>query len=145
MSNASLFCPSCNAPISAWDIKSLNFECPSCHSFLSLDFPCGEKYLRIATLLGVTVWFAWRHGWDGGFVIFLLGFYGVPAMLAYFFLVLPLVPRKLRVVASPVSSKYLQLPPISPEEYERKKYSLRPLGITGNSARKKLRSDTPTP
>jgi hypothetical protein len=138
MSNASLFCPACKAPISAEDIKSLSFECPSCRSFLRSDFPSWEKYLRWATFLGVTLWFAWRHGWDGGFVIFLLGFYGVPAMLAYFFLVLPLVPQKLRAVASPVSSKYLQLRPISPKEYERTKYSLRPLGITGNSARKKF-------
>ena len=81
-------------------------------------------------LLAIIV-YAWRHGWDGGFVIFLLGFYAWIGLFIYLFFVLPLLPfGELQLVAPPVSKKYLNTKPLSEGEYESRSKSTRPMGIT---------------
>ncbi|PYU17189.1 MAG: hypothetical protein DMG37_00605 [Acidobacteria bacterium] len=81
-------------------------------------------------MLAVMLYYAWKHGWDGGFVIFLLGFYGCVGLFVYFVFLVPLLPLKIKVVALPVSRDYLAAKPLSEEEYESRSKSIRPMGIT---------------
>jgi hypothetical protein len=79
----------------------------------------------------VTLIYAWRHGWDKGFVIFLLAFYSFVGLFLYVFVVLPLIPIVgVELVASPVSQKYLNTKPLSEKDYKSRGNSIRPLGIT---------------
>lgn len=79
----------------------------------------------------VTLFFAWRHGWDKGFVIFLLGFYGFVALFVYLFVVLPFIPIvSVELVAPPISQKYLNPEPLSEQAYKSRGNSIRFLGIT---------------
>ena len=75
-------------------------------------------------------YYAWRHGWDHGFVLFLVGFYGCVGQFLYFLLVVPLLPVELKLIAGPVSKAYLSVEPLSSEAYESRISSDKPLGIT---------------
>jgi hypothetical protein len=125
------FCLHCHWPLTPAEIKKgINFECPSCGSLLCFEFGPTEKLIRTAVILGVTFFCAWRHGWDGGFVIFLLGLYAWAGLFLYFFFVQPLLPGRLRLIAPPVTRRYLKMQPLSEHDYESRTYSLRPLDPT---------------
>ena len=81
-------------------------------------------------MLAAILYYAWKHGWDHGFVIFLLGFYGLVGLVLYFIFVVPLLPLKLELVAGPISKSYLRARPLSDEEYESRVGSDKPLGLT---------------
>ena len=93
-------------------MQEREFDCPECGSRLRVDFGRTEKYVRNAVMLGVTGLLAARHGWDSGFVIFLIGFYGCAGLLVYMLFVAPFLPpflpAKLIKVADPVSKAYLR-------------------------------------
>jgi hypothetical protein len=111
--------------------RGIAFECPACHSTLRCVPGPREKYIRVIVILLVAFFYAWKHGWDGGFVIFLLGFYGWVGIFVYLFFVMPFLPfGKVELVALPVSKTYLNSKPLSEEEYESRGKSIRPLGIT---------------
>jgi hypothetical protein len=93
-------CPYCGALIERAEIKRIEFDCPYCSSLVRMDFAPWEKHARLAVILGVTVLLTFRHGWDGGFVIFLAGFYGFLAVLLYFLFILPLIPVQLQKATS---------------------------------------------
>jgi len=136
MRNQVVFCPNCNRPFTRVEVKrGINFECPSCRALLCFDMGATEKWARPIVMLLITLVYAWRHGWDGGFVIFLLGFYGCVGLFVYLFFVLPLLPGKLRMIAPPVSKDYLETKPLSEALYDVRVHSLRPLGITGQPSR----------
>jgi hypothetical protein len=125
------FCPHCRWPLTPAEIKrGINFECPSCASLLCFELGPTEKFIRTAVILAVTFFYTWRHGWDGGFVIFFLGLYAWPGLFLYFFFVLPLLPGRLRLTALPVSDRYLKVQPLSEEAYESRTHSLRAMDIT---------------
>jgi len=125
------FCPHCHCSLASSDLrKTLHFECRACHSLLTRTFEPSEKYIRQAVILGVMFFYALRHGWDGGFVIFLLAFYGWAGLFTYFVFVAPLLPLRVEFVAPPVSGPYLDVKPLAKMEYESRTKSLRPLRIT---------------
>lgn len=131
MGHGIYFCPHCRWPLTPAEIKrGINFECPSCGSLLCFEFGPTEKFIRAAVILAVTSFYAWRHGWDAGFVIFYLGFYSWAGLFVYFFLVQSLIPGRLRLIASPVSERYLKVQPLTEQAYESRTHSLRPMDLT---------------
>jgi hypothetical protein len=126
------FCPHCRWPLTPAEIKrGINFECPSCGSLLCFDLGPAEKFIRPAIIVAVTFFYAWRHGWDGGFVIFLLGFYSWAGLFVYFFFIQLILPGRLRLITPPVSKRYLQVQPLSEQAYESRAHSLRAMDLTG--------------
>ncbi|HEY1424531.1 MAG TPA: hypothetical protein VGF20_13840, partial [Candidatus Acidoferrum sp.] len=105
------------------------FECPACGSTLKFDVMDSKSAQRLLSLfmLAAMFYFTWRHGWDHGFVLFYEGLYGCVGFLILF-LVLPFSPRKLVLVAKPISSSYLRTEPLSTERYDERMSSDKPLG-----------------
>jgi hypothetical protein len=132
MSTGNYFCPYCRWPLTRAQVRrEITFECPVCHSTLRCVLGRRQNYVRQIVMLLVTIAYAWRHGWDGGFVIFLLGFYACVGLFIYLFFALTLMPfGELQLVAPPVSKKYLNTKPLSEEESESRSKSIRPMGIT---------------
>ena len=125
------YCPFCHFPLTPAQMrKRINFDCPMCRSTLRCDFGTLDKYIRPTLILGVMIFYAWKHGWDHGFVLFLLGFYGCIGMIAYLFLVIPFLPFQLKLVAPPISKTYLNAKPLAENEYEAQSHSMHPLKIT---------------
>ena|SRR5271155_4668653 len=126
------FCPHCRWPLTRASLRrEIAFECPACNATLRCPPGFWEKYSKPVVILLTIFFYAWKHGWDGGFVIFFLGFYAWIGIFGYIFFVMPLLPfREPVLVARPVSKSHLRVKPLSNEEYNSRFGSIRPLGIT---------------
>lgn len=126
------FCPHCHMFLTKAQLRRpVTFECPACHCTLRCAEGWTDRYACQVVMLLVTFFYAWKHGWDGGFVIFLFGFYAIVGLLVYLFFVEPFLPYgELQLVAPPVARTYLDAKPLSEKEYNSRGKSLRPLGIT---------------
>jgi phage FluMu protein Com len=124
-------CPYCGRQITLEEGQGkVQFECPLCRSTLSFVHGPMEKHVRQLVMLAVTIFYAWHHGWDGGFVIFYLGLYGCVGLFVYFVFVLPVLPVRLKLVARPISAEYLNVAPLSNRGYDELRKKRRPLDIT---------------
>ena len=126
------FCPHCHMFLTMAQLqRAVTFECPACHCTLRCMEGWAGRYARQIVVLLVIFFYTWKHGWDGGFVIFLFGFYAIVGLLVYVFFVEPFLPYgELQLVASPIAETYLNAKPLSEKEYNSRGKSLRPLGIT---------------
>lgn len=88
-------CPLCNRTLYGEDIRFGKFACPGCHRMLKPKRFPGYHWLRLAVCYGAGLAYAWTHGWNGSFVIFVVSFYALPALVLWAVIEVRLFPPKM--------------------------------------------------
>src|SRR6185437_3937296 len=95
-------CPACNSVLRLRDIRLGQFNCPQCSKALRPVLTGARRWLRVIVPVGTGFAYAWTHGWNDSFIIFVVSLYIVPAMLVWGSLEINFFPpRKFEPVGSP--------------------------------------------
>jgi hypothetical protein len=94
-------CPACHSPLYACDIEVYPFNCPHCGKALQPDRGRAYFWCRFLFTCGCAFIWAW-HRWHESFMIFTVGFYGLPLFIVWLEIErLYLPPRKFKRPESP--------------------------------------------
>src|SRR5262249_49531484 len=106
-------CPLCDGELLSQDVPPGKFNCIHCGKLLEPSYPRGYLWVRILFCYGIAAMWAWHAGYGGSFVVFMIGFYALPLLVAWevivnkFFLpkrLKPVDPFIPSIISNPVKS-----------------------------------------
>jgi hypothetical protein len=99
-------CPHYFGTVPRKSIRLFNFDCPHCFKTLRPAFFPGYARVRYVVCVASGWALAWRHGFTDSFVVFVIGFYALPAFRLWDWIVSKFFLPK---VLEPAASSYVQV------------------------------------
>lgn len=74
-------CPLCHAELQGENRAP--FDCPECGETLYEARSSGFKWLRAIVCYAVAALYSWHKGWEPSFIVFIVSFYAIPALVIW--------------------------------------------------------------